>query len=145
MFVALDKPTAVRMYGLVMKYWPEYVAELKQRIAKAEDQQEALKLKHHLKRVEETEACVVMSSEQNEVQKFANLGLEIEPHRKKMVNRDLETEFKDENNPFRLVLVCAMRITGFDVPCVSTVYLDKPINGHTLKVTPIVQTNYYRV
>ncbi|WP_446809701.1 type I restriction endonuclease subunit R [Methylomonas sp. 2BW1-5-20] len=96
MFVALDKPTAVRMYGLVMKYWPEYVAELKQRIAKAEDQQEALKLKHHLKRVEETEVCVVVSSEQNEVQKFANLGLDIELHRKKMVDRDLETEFKDD-------------------------------------------------
>lgn len=124
MFVALDKPTAVRMHSLVMKYWPEYVAELKQRIAHAEDQQEELELKQHLKRVEETEVCVVVSSEQNEIQKFANLGLDIEPHRKKMVDRDLETEFKDDNNPFRLVIVCAMWITGFDVPCLSTVYLD---------------------
>ena len=135
MFVALDKPTAVRMYDLAMKYWPEYVAELKQRIANADDQQEELKLKHHLKRVEETEVCVVVSSEQNEVKKFAKLGLAIEPHRKKMVERDLETEFKDENNPFRLVIVCAMWITGFDAPCVSTVYLDKPIKGHTLMQT----------
>ena len=135
MFVALDKPTAVRMYDLAMKYWPEYVAELKQRIADADDQQEELKLKHHLKRVEETEVCVVVSSEQNEVKKFAKLGLSIEPHRKKMVERDLETEFKDENNPFRLVIVCAMWITGFDAPCVSTVYLDKPIKGHTLMQT----------
>jgi len=135
MFVALDKPTAVRMYDLVKKYWPEYVADLKFRIAKAEDQQEELKLKQHLKRVEETEVCVVMSSEQNEVQKFAKLALDIELHRKKMVARDLETEFKDENNPFRLVIVCAMWITGFDVPCVSTVYLDKPIKGHTLMQT----------
>ena len=83
MFVALDKPTAVRMYDLAMKYWPEYVAELKQRIANADDQQEELKLKHHLKRVEETEVCVVVSSEQNEVKKFANLGLSIEPTAKK--------------------------------------------------------------
>ena len=135
MFVALDKPTAVRMYDLAMKYWPEYVAELKQRIANAEDQQEELKLKYHLKRVEETEVCVVVSSEQNEVQKFAKLGLDIERHRKKMAERKLETEFKDENNPFRLAIVCAMWITGFDVPCVSTVYLDKPIKGHTLVQT----------
>lgn len=83
----------------------------------------------------ETEVCVVVSSEQNEVQKFAKLGLDIKPHRKKMVERNLETEFKDENNPFRLVFVCAMWITGFDVPCVSTVYLDKPIKGHTLVQT----------
>ncbi|MFZ2451612.1 MAG: type I restriction endonuclease subunit R [Methylovulum miyakonense] len=135
MFVTLDKPTAVRMYDLVMKYWPQYINELKQRIANAEDQQEELKLKRHLQRVTETEVCVVVSSEQNEVQKFAKLGLDIEPHRKKMVERNLETEFKDENNPFRLVFVCAMWITGFDVPCVSTVYLDKPIKGHTLVQT----------
>lgn len=135
MFVALDKPTAVRMYDLVMHYWPEYMEELKQKIESATDQQEELTLKKHLHRVEETEVCVVVSSEQNEVKKFKALGLEIEPHRKKIVERDLETEFKDQDNPFRLAIVCAMWITGFDAPCVSTVYLDKPIQGHTLMQT----------
>lgn len=135
MFVALDKPTAVRMYELVMQYWPQYVEELKQHVESAVDQQEELTLKKHLNRVEETEVCVVVSSEQNEVKKFKQLKLDIEPHRRKMVERDLETEFKDEDNPFRLAIVCAMWITGFDAPCVSTVYLDKPIQGHTLMQT----------
>ncbi len=135
MFVALDKPTTVRMYDLTMKYWPEYVAELQQRIDDAEDEQQALQLKQHLKRVEETEVCVVVSSEQNEVKKFAKLGLDIEKHRAKMAKRDLEKEFKQDENPFRLAFVCAMWITGFDAPCVSTVYLDKPIKGHTLMQT----------
>lgn len=135
MFVALDKPTAVRMYELIMHYWPEYVEELNQRVDDAEDQQEELKLKKHLKRVEETEVCVVVSSEQNEVKKFKKLGLDIETHRKKMAERDLEKEFKEDENPFRLAIVCAMWITGFDAPCVSTVYLDKPIKGHTLMQT----------
>jgi len=135
MFVAIDKPTAVRMYDLMMKYWPEYVAELKERIKNEEDQQEELQLKRKLARVEETEVCVVVSSEQNEVDKFRKMKLEIEPHRKKIVERDLEKEFKDEENPFRFAIVCAMWITGFDAPCVSTVYLDKPIKGHTLMQT----------
>lgn len=135
MFVAIDKPTAVRMYGLMMKYWPEYVAELKERIKKEDDQQEELQLKRKLARVEETEVCVVVSSEQNEVDKFRKMKLEIEPHRKKIVERDLEKAFKDEENPFRFAIVCAMWITGFDAPCVSTVYLDKPIKGHTLMQT----------
>ena len=135
MFVALDKPTAVRMYDLIMQHWPHYVAGLKKRVSNTGDQQEALDLARHLKRVEETEVCVVVSGEQNEVDKFRKMKLEIEPHRKKMVDRDLEVEFKDANNPFRLVIVCAMWITGFDVPCVSTVYLDKPIKGHTLMQT----------
>ena len=135
MYVAIDKPTAVRMHDLVMKYWPQYVADLKQRIMDSEDQQEALILGRQLKRVEATEVCVVVSSEQNELKKFEKLGLDIGSHRKKMVARDLEKEFKDEQNPFRLAIVCAMWITGFDAPCVSTVYLDKPIAGHTLMQT----------
>jgi len=135
MFVAIDKPTAVRMYGLMMKYWPDYVAELKERIKNAEDQQEELQLKRKLAKVQETEVCVVVSSEQNEVDKFRKIKLEIAPHRKKIVERDLEKEFKDEENPFRFAIVCAMWITGFDAPCVSTVYLDKPIKGHTLMQT----------
>jgi len=52
-----------------------------------------------------------------------------------MVERNLEKEFKDAENPFRLAIVCAMWITGFDAKCVSTVYLDKPIRGHTLMQT----------
>ncbi|MBL7473094.1 type I restriction endonuclease subunit R [Robertkochia sediminum] len=135
MFVAIDKPTAVKMYDLVMHYWPVYMAELEDRIRNAKDQQEEQELRRKFDRVNETEVCVVVSSEQNEVDKFRKLELDIEPHRRKMVERNLEKEFKDEDNPFRLAIVCAMWITGFDAPCVSTVYLDKPIKGHTLMQT----------
>ncbi|MEA3447419.1 MAG: type I restriction endonuclease subunit R [Bacteroidota bacterium] len=135
MFVAIDKPTAVRMYDLFMKHLPDYIAELKQKIENSQDQQEVLQLKRKLQRVEETEVCVVVSSEQNEVDKFRKMNLEIAPHRKIMVERDLEKEFKDEENPFRFAFVCAMWITGFDAPSISTVYLDKPIKGHTLMQT----------
>jgi len=69
------------------------------------------------------------------VDKFRKMNLDIAQHRKKIVERDLEKEFKDEENPFRLAIVCAMWITGFDAPCISTVYLDKPIKGHTLMQT----------
>lgn len=135
MFVAIDKPTAVRMYNLIMQYWPQYLQELEERIAKSKDQQETMELQRKYERVKETEVCVVVSAEQNEVDKFRKLGLEIEPHRRKMVERNLEKEFKDSENPFRLAIVCAMWITGFDAQCVSTVYLDKPIKGHTLMQT----------
>ncbi len=135
MLVALDKPTAVRMYDLMMKYWPQYINELHQRIKDANDIEEQQDLKRKLKKVEETEVCVVVSAEQNEVDKFRKMNLDIAQHRRKIVERDLEKEFKDEENPFRLAIVCAMWITGFDAPCVSTVYLDKPIKGHTLMQT----------
>jgi type I restriction enzyme R subunit len=135
MYVALDKPTAVRMHQLIMKYWPLYLKELQVRIANALDQQEAQELQRKYNKVAETEVCVVVSSEQNEVDKFRKMNLDIEQHRRKMVERNLEKEFKDAENPFRLAIVCAMWITGFDAQCVSTVYLDKPIKGHTLMQT----------
>ncbi len=82
--------------------------------------------------IKETEICVVVSSEQNEIQKFQQWDLDIEPHREKMNTQNLEERFKNENDPFRLVIVCAMWITGFDVPTLSTLYLDKPLKSHTL-------------
>ena len=52
-----------------------------------------------------------------------------------MVKEDLETKFKNADDPFRLVFVCAMWMTGFDAPRVSTIYLDKPMRNHTLMQT----------
>jgi type I restriction enzyme, R subunit len=51
------------------------------------------------------------------------------------VEEDLEKRFKDPDDPFRLVFVCAMWMTGFDVPSCSTLYLDKPMRNHTLMQT----------
>lgn len=135
MLVALDKPTAVKMHDYIMEYWAEYLVEFESQIKDAKDVEEEQTLKKRYQRIKETEVCVVVSSEQNEVDKFRKLELDIRSHREKMVNRDLEKEFKDEENPFRIAIVCAMWITGFDAPCVSTVYLDKPIKGHTLMQT----------
>ena len=52
-----------------------------------------------------------------------------------MVKENLDEMFKDPGNPFRLVFVCAMWITGFDVPSCSTIYLDKPMKNHSLMQT----------
>jgi type I restriction enzyme, R subunit len=52
-----------------------------------------------------------------------------------MVKEDLETRFKKPDDPLRLVFVCAMWITGFDVASCSTIYLDKPLKNHTLMQT----------
>ena len=52
-----------------------------------------------------------------------------------MENRELDKEFKDSGNPLRVVFVCAMWLTGFDVKCLSCLYLDKPLKAHTLMQT----------
>ena len=133
MFIALDKLTAVRMYDLITYHWKLAVEQLEKEVAKGKyGDQELLEKSRELQWIKETEICVVVSSEQNEIQKFQKWELDIEPHREKMNKEDLESRFKDENDPFRFVIVCAMWITGFDVPTLSTLYIDKPLKSHTL-------------
>ena len=134
MFVCLNKVTCVRMYDMVQKYWAEEIAALKGRIEQA-TQQEAQELERKLQWMQETEMAVVISQEQNEVQTFQKWNLDIKTHREKMEKRELDKEFKDPANPLRIVFVCAMWLTGFDVKCLSCLYLDKPLKAHTLMQT----------
>src|SRR3990170_2683031 len=85
--------------------------------------------------MEETCMAVVVSQSQNEVSDLKKKGVDITPHRKRMVKEDLDEKFKDPKDPFRIVFVCAMWMTGFDVPSCSTIYLDKPMRNHTLMQT----------
>lgn len=141
MFVCIDKITTVKMYNLIKKYWQKRIIEIEQKIRKEKDDQEEILLQKQLSWLKETEILVIISEEQNEIKKFETWGLDILPHRTKMKNGyvatngksiDLDLAFKDEKHPFRVAIVCAMWLTGFDVPSLSTMYLDKPLKAHTL-------------
>lgn len=134
MFVCLNKVTCVRMYNLVQQYWAKEIQRL-EAVRKQATQQEAQELDRKITWMKETEMAVVISQEQNEIQTFQKWGLDIRPHRLKMEKRELDKEFKDASNPFRVVFVCAMWLTGFDVKCLSCLYLDKPLKAHTLMQT----------
>lgn len=135
MFVCLNKVTCVRMYNYVKEYWHYETLRIEQALAHATSEQEALELEHKLKWMQETEMAVVISEEQNEEATFKKWGLDILPHREKMKKRELDKEFKDADNPFRIVFVCAMWLTGFDCKSLSCLYLDKPMKAHTLMQT----------
>ncbi|MBR6669199.1 MAG: type I restriction endonuclease subunit R, partial [Ruminococcus sp.] len=134
MFVCVNKVTCVRMYDMVQEFWAEKIKELEKQL-KIASQQESQELQRKLDWMKKTKMAVVVSQEQNEIQTFRNWGLDIAPHREKMEKRELDKEFKDTDNPFRIVFVCAMWLTGFDVKSLATIYLDKPLKAHTLMQT----------
>ncbi|ENY76942.1 TPA: type I restriction endonuclease subunit R [Pseudomonas putida] len=134
MLVCIDKATAVRMYNKVQDHWKTYLADLKAQLAKAPKEQQE-ELQHKVQVMTSTDMAVVVSQGQNEVKELADKGLDILPHRKRMNEENLGEKFKDSKDPLRLVFVCAMWITGFDVPSCSTIYLDKPMKNHTLMQT----------
>ncbi|WP_454253667.1 type I restriction endonuclease subunit R [Pseudomonas sp. Marseille-Q7302] len=134
MLVCIDKATAVRMYNKVQDHWKTYLADLKAQLAIAPKEQQE-ELQHKIQVMTSADMAVVVSQGQNEVKELADKGLDIIPHRKRMNEENLGEKFKDSKDPLRLVFVCAMWITGFDVPSCSTIYLDKPMKNHTLMQT----------
>jgi len=163
MVVCIDKATAVRMYVKVRAHWrltldalraqldppPITYPRRSRRVAgplgeRAEadgkrsapiTEEERARLRDTIAEMEQTDMAVVVSQSQNEIADFRTKGLDIAPHRRRMVTEDLETKFKDPSDPLRIVFVCAMWMTGFDVPSLTTIYLDKPMRNHTLMQT----------
>jgi type I restriction enzyme R subunit len=137
MVVCVDKFTAVKMYDKVSKYWLEETMNFVRERNKAQTKEERERIGKIIDYMNKVEMCVVISESANEKEEFEKQGLDITRHRK-MINdcllngKDIEDRFKDVTDPFQLVFVCAMWLTGFDVSNLSTLYLDKPMKGHTL-------------
>ena len=134
MVVSIDKATAVKMHDKVQAEWSAAVDRVSARLAEvSSEQREALE--EQLAFMIGTDMAVVVSASQNEIADMAKKGVDIEPHRRRMVEEDLDVRFKDGDDPLRIVFVCAMWLTGFDAPATSTLYLDKPMRNHTLMQT----------
>ncbi len=134
MVVSIDKATAVKMYDKVRKYWKQKTDRLMKKMSKLSGP-EREDVEKKIFYMQETDMAVVISSSQNEAAEMKKKGVDILPHRRRMLKEALETKFKDPDDLFRLVFVCAMWMTGFDVPSCSTIYLDKPMRNHTLMQT----------
>jgi len=134
MVVSIDKATAVKMYNKVKVHWERYLQALEHDLKTAPvDEQE--RLNEIIEYMKTTDMAVVVSQSANEVRDLREKGLDITPHRKRIIDEDLDTKFKNPDDPLRIVFVCAMWMTGFDVPSCSTIYLDKPMRNHTLMQT----------
>ncbi|MHB1599161.1 MAG: HsdR family type I site-specific deoxyribonuclease [Acidimicrobiales bacterium] len=134
MYVGVDKAAAVRMYDYVQEAWAEHRGELQAR-HDALPELERPWLASRVALLDSTDMAVVVSQSQNEIAHLEHLGLDIRPHRKRMNEEDLAERFKAAADPLRIVFVCAMWMTGFDAPAVSTIYLDRPMRNHTLMQT----------
>jgi type I restriction enzyme R subunit len=151
MVVSIDKATALRMYTKVKAHWAVETERVRSALnavfyplpaglAPAEQarcERERVALQARLELLTTTDMALIVSPGQNEIAQMKKLGLDIEPHRKRMneAQPGLDEQFKDTEHPLRLVFVCAMWLTGFDAPSCSTVYLDKPMRNHTLMQT----------
>ena len=134
MYVGIDKAAAVQMYDLVQEEWLLYLASLRAE-HDALPELERPWLASRISLMETTDMAVVVSQGQNEIAELERHGLNIRPHRARMNTEQLDERFKDSEDPLRIVFVCAMWMTGFDAPSVSTIYLDRPMRNHTLMQT----------
>ncbi|MBK7782556.1 MAG: type I restriction endonuclease subunit R [Ardenticatenia bacterium] len=155
MFVCIDKITCARMLQRIEPRWKAKLARLQGQIPGMEtelaattdpDVRERLaaqleSLRHQVQWMDSTIIEIVISEAQNEVRDFQKWGFDIIPHRVVMKTGfqtpdgkrvTVEDAFKDPRHSFRIAIVCAMWLTGFDVECLATLYIDKPMKAHNL-------------
>ena len=112
MIVCMSRRICVDLYNALIKLRPDWASE------KDDDAE-----------VENGKSCVVKVV----MTGGADDGPDWQPHiRNKEKRRKLANRFKDSKDPFRIVIVRDMWLTGFDAPCLHTMYADKPMQGHGL-------------
>lgn len=112
MIVGMSRRICVDLYNELIKLRPDWAGA-------REDDSEAEKAKNCVVKV-------VMTGS-------AEDGPDWQPHiRNKDRRRTLANRFKDSKDPFKIVIVRDMWLTGFDAPCLHTMYVDKPMKGHGL-------------
>jgi type I restriction enzyme R subunit len=112
MIVCMSRRICVELYAALIELRPDWASA-------AGDDAEA----------ESEQSCVVKVI----MTGSAADGPEWQPHiRNKSKRRALANRFKDSKDPFRIVIVRDMWLTGFDAPCLHTMYADKPMQGHGL-------------
>ncbi len=112
MVVCMSRRICVELYDTIIKLRPDWAG------AKDDDLE-----------AEKNKPCVVKVV----MTGSADDGPAWQPHiRNKARRRDLANRFKDSKDPFRIVIVRDMWLTGFDAPCLHTMYADKPMRGHGL-------------
>ena len=155
MLVCIDKITCARMLQLIIPRWQAKAASVRaaadakraeaqaasDKTSRTSLEEKAEQLAAQAAWLDETIVEIIISEAQNEVKVFAKWGFDIVPHRARMKQGfetadgqrvDVETAFKNPAHPFRVAIVCAMWLTGFDVECLSTLYIDKPMKAHSL-------------
>ena len=112
MIVCMSRRICVELFNAIVKIRPEWAGS-------ANDDMELEKGKSCV-------AKVIMTGS-------AEDGPEWQQHiRNKERRREMANRFKDSRDPFRIVIVRDMWLTGFDAPCLHTMYADKPMQGHGL-------------
>ncbi|EOX4935193.1 type I restriction endonuclease subunit R [Vibrio alginolyticus] len=134
MVVSIDKATTIKMYDKVQLAWKTKLNSLKSQ-AKYASGSRLNKLRFQIEHMEMTDMAVVVSGGQNDDERLAKKGLDYKTHRERFFKEKIDEKFKDPEDDLRIVFVCAMWLTGFDAPSVSTLYLDKPLKSHTLMQT----------
>jgi len=155
LLVCIDKVTCARMHQRIIPRWQVRLAAVRAAAEQTEAEQSAAadsetrekltgqpdRLRRQAEWMGQTIIGLIISEGQNEVKDFKKWGFDIIPHRELMKRGfetpdgrrvDVESAFKDPAHPFRVGIVCAMWLTGFDVECLSTLYIDKPLKAHTL-------------
>lgn len=134
--VCIDKKTTVKMWNKVNVEKEKLKVFLENKLSLTNGSVEIRDIKNILEKIDNFDSAVVVSfgdTKQDE-KLLREENIDMKPHRERIKKENLEKTFKTTNK-LKMVFVCNMRLTGFDVPDLRTLYLYKPMKGHTLMQT----------
>ena len=120
MFVCANRLIAYAFYLNLMELRPEW----KEKRKAPEGVELTEKEEKELKPIEKVR-LVMTRNKDDEKELYEMLGT-------KEDRKELDRQFKNVKSNFKIAIVVDMWLTGFDVPCLDTIYIDKPIQQHTL-------------
>lgn len=120
MIVCDDRKRAYELWKLIVELRPEWKEQKRSEFETKLSKEELEKLKP-LEKIK----VVATRDKDDEKELFDALGTDKE-------RKELDKQFKNENSNFQIAIVVDMWITGFDVPSLSVMYIDKPLQKHTL-------------
>ena len=117
-FVASSRPIAYALYKEIVALRPEWMEK------KVSDEELSEREKKEILPLEKIK-MIMTRNKDDEKELYDMLGT-------KEYRKTLDTQFKNEKSNFKIAIVVDMWLTGFDVPCLDTIYIDKPIQEHNL-------------
>ena len=117
-FVASSRPIAYALYKEIVALRPEW---MEKKVSDEDLSEREIKEILPLEKIK----MIMTRNKDDEKELYDMLGT-------KEYRKTLDTQFKNEKSNFKIAIVVDMWLTGFDVPCLDTIYIDKPIQEHSL-------------
>ncbi|CBZ40323.1 Type I site-specific deoxyribonuclease (HsdR), fragment [Mycoplasma suis KI3806] len=131
LFVCIDRLICIVMKNYAEKFWQEEIERLNNLLPSCSDS-ERERIKKKIERMKGTQMAYVISNPRNLKDEKLKYYGNISKEQNFSGEKEIKDKFKEKGSSLKIAFVCQKWLTGFDVKCLSFLFLDRPIKEHSL-------------